>query len=95
MGCGSNHTDGCRLPVWLEKPEWITALAMLTVVGLLASAVIQRQVRLYLRDYNQQLPGNKGPTPTPTAAVILALLRSVPMVHLRVGSLEVLHVQGW
>jgi transposase len=33
-------------PVWLEKPERIAALAMLTVVGLLVYAVIQRQVRL-------------------------------------------------
>jgi transposase len=35
-------------PVWLEKPERIAALAMLTVVGLLVYSVIQRQVRLYL-----------------------------------------------
>lgn len=34
-------------PVWLEKPERIAALAMLTVVGLLVSNLIQRQVRLY------------------------------------------------
>src|SRR5262245_38448268 len=33
-------------PVWLEKPERIAALAMLTVVGLLVYAVVQRQVRL-------------------------------------------------
>src|SRR5262249_59804800 len=32
--------------VWLEKPERIAALAMLTVVALLVDAVIQRQVRL-------------------------------------------------
>src|SRR5216683_7638637 len=82
-------------PVWLEKPERIAALAMLTVVGLLVYAVIQRQIRLYLRDYNQQLPGNKGPTPMPTAAVILALFGAVTMVHFRVGSLEVVHVHGW
>ena len=35
-------------PVWLEKPERIATLAMLTVVGLLVYALIQRQVRLYL-----------------------------------------------
>jgi transposase len=35
-------------PVWLKKPEGITVLAMLTVLGLLVSSVIQRQVRLYL-----------------------------------------------
>ncbi len=38
-------------PVWLEKPERIAALAMLTVLGLLVSSVIQRQVRLYLRTH--------------------------------------------
>ena len=32
-------------PVWLEKPERIAALAMLTVLGLLVYSVIQRQVR--------------------------------------------------
>ena len=36
-------------PVWLEKPARIAALARLTVVGFLVYAVIQRQVRLYLR----------------------------------------------
>jgi hypothetical protein len=61
-------------PVWLEKPEWIAALAMLTVVRLLLYAVIQRQVRLYLRDHQPQVPGNKGPTATPTAAVLLPSL---------------------
>src|SRR5262249_8127719 len=40
-------------PVWLEKPERIAALAMLTVVGLLVYAVIQRQVRLYLREHER------------------------------------------
>jgi len=62
-------------PVWLEKPERIAALAMLTVVGLLVYSVIQRQVRLYLQIHDQQLPGNKGMTAIPTAAVMLALFR--------------------
>src|SRR5215467_14081638 len=39
-------------PVWLEKPERIAALAMLTVVGLLVYSIIQRQVRLYLRTHD-------------------------------------------
>ncbi len=52
-------------PVWLEKPERIAALAMLTVLGLLVYSVIQRQVRLYLRTHDQQLPGNKGLTANP------------------------------
>jgi transposase len=49
-------------PVWLEKPERIAALAMLTVVGLLVYSIIQRQVRLYLHTHDQQVPGNKGTT---------------------------------
>jgi hypothetical protein len=40
---------------------------MLTVVGLLVYALIQRQVRLSLYDQQQSLPGNKGLTTTPTA----------------------------
>src|SRR2546425_4170523 len=44
-------------PVWLEKPERIAALAMLTVVGLLVYSIIQRQVRLALRTHDQQVPG--------------------------------------
>jgi heme/copper-type cytochrome/quinol oxidase subunit 2 len=67
--------------VWLEKPERIAALAMLTVVGLLVYAVIQRQVRLYLRDHDRHIPGNKGLTATPTAAVVFALFTSVMLVH--------------
>jgi hypothetical protein len=56
--------------VWLEKPARIAALAMLTVVGLRVYAVIQRQVRLYLCDHDQQIPGNKSPTATPMSAVV-------------------------
>ena len=71
-------------PVWLEKPERIAALAMLTVIGLLVYSIIQRQVRLYLQTHDQQLPGNKGLTATPTAAVLLALFAHVSMVQLDV-----------
>ena len=81
-------------PVWLEKPERIAALAMLTVVGLLVYAVIQRQVRLYLRDHERHIPGNKGPTATPTAAVVLALFRPVMLVHFAVDNAPILEVHG-
>ncbi|HEY7492291.1 MAG TPA: hypothetical protein VIH59_14425 [Candidatus Tectomicrobia bacterium] len=73
-------------PVWLEKPERIAALALLTVVSLLVYALIQRQVRLYLQDHHQQLPGNKGRTTTPTAAVVLSLCTSVMLVQLGVAN---------
>jgi transposase len=81
-------------PVWLEKPERIAALAMLTVVGLLVYAVIQRQVRLYLREQNQQIPGNKGPTALPTAAVVFDLFTPVTLVHFAVDNAPSLHVHG-
>jgi transposase len=81
-------------PVWLEKPERIAALAMLTVVGLLVYAVIQRQVRLYLREHDQQVPGNKGLTATPTAAVVFALFTPVTLVHFAVDSTPSLQVHG-
>jgi transposase len=81
-------------PVWLEKPERIAALAMLTVVGLLVYAVIQRQVRLYLHAHDQQVPGNKGPTATPTAAVVFALFRPVMLAHFAVDNVTSLQVHG-
>ena len=81
-------------PVWREKPERIAALAMLTVVGLLVYAVIQRQVRLYLREHNQHIPGNKGPTALPTAAVVFDLFTPVTLVHFAVDNVPILHVHG-
>ena len=81
-------------PVWLEKPERIAALAMLTVVGLLVYAVIQRQVRLSLRDHDQRVPGNKGPTATPTAAVVFALFAPVMLVQFAVDNTISLQVHG-
>jgi transposase len=81
-------------PVWLEKPARIAALAMLTVIGVLVYAVIQRQVRLYLHDHDRQVPGNKGPTATPTAAVVLALFTLVMLVQFAMDHTTSLHVHG-
>ena len=81
-------------PVWLEKPDRIAALAMLTVVGLLVYSIIQRQVRLYLHTHNQQIPGNKGLTATPTAAVVLALFAQVALIQLVIGDQEVGQIYG-
>jgi transposase len=68
-------------PVGREKPERSAALAMLTVLGLLVSSIIQRQVRLSRRTHDQQLPGNPGMTATPTAAVVFALFAQVALVQ--------------
>jgi transposase len=81
-------------PVWLEKPERIAALAMLTVVGLLVYTVIQRQVRLYLREHERHIPGNKGLTATPTAAVVFALFTPVMLVYATVDNSPSLQVHG-
>ena len=81
-------------PVWLEKPERIAALAMLTVVGLLVSSIIQRQVRLYLQTHAQQLPGNKGMTATPTAAVMLALFAHVTLIQFEVAGQQIAQIYG-
>jgi hypothetical protein len=81
-------------PVWLEKPERIAALAMLTVIGLLVYSIIQRQVRLYLYTHEQQIPGNKGTTATPTAAVVFALFAQVAFVQFWLGDHEVAQVYG-
>ena len=74
-------TPAAIAPVWLEKPERLAALALLTVIGLLVYSIMQRQVRLYLHTQGQQVPGNKGATATPTAAVVLSLLAQVALVQ--------------
>lgn len=82
-------------PGWLEKPERIAALAMLTVIGLLVYSLMQRPVRLYLQAHQHSIPGNKGPTAVPTAAVGLALFATVTLVHIAVGQTVSSQVVGW
>jgi hypothetical protein len=81
--------DAAISPVWLEKPERITALALLTVVGLLVDAVIQRQVRLSLRTPDQHVPGNIGETAIPPAAGVLSLFAPVAVVQIQRGNTTV------
>ena len=81
-------------PGWLEKPERIAAWALRTVVGLLVYRVIQRQVRLSLRTHDQQLPGTKGMTATPTAAVVVALFRQGALVQVWIEEHEVVQIAG-
>jgi hypothetical protein len=81
-------------PVWLEKPERMAALARLTVVGLLVYSIIQRQVRLSLRAHDQQIPGNKGLTATPTAAVVLALFAQVALIQVGIEDQQIEQLYG-
>ena len=57
-------------------------------------SIIQRQVRLYLHTHNQQIPGNKGLTAIPTAAVVLALFAPVALVRLWIDEQEVVQLSG-
>ena len=82
-------------PVWLEKRERIAALAMLTVVGLLVYSLIQRQVRQYLQQQHASIPGNKGETTEPTAAVVFESFTSVTLIHLDHDGADGCQVQGW
>jgi hypothetical protein len=93
-GCRWSKNPAAISPVWLEKPARIAALAMLTVGGVLVYAVIHRQVRLSLREPDRHIPGNKGPTATPTAAVVFALFTPVTLGHVAVDNASILHVHG-
>lgn len=72
----------------------MAALAMLTVVGWLVYAVLPRQGRLYLRDHDRHVPGNKGPTATPTAAGVVALFRPVRLVPCAMANTPSFQVHG-
>jgi transposase len=82
-------------PVWLEKRERIAALAMLTVVGLLVYGLIQRQVRQYLTEHEETIPGNKGETNTPTATVVFESFTRLTRVELNVDGMTVYQFHGW
>ena len=90
---GSKHPVAIA-PVWLEKPERIAAVALLTVVGVLVYPSIQRQVRLYLLTHAQQVPGNKGTTAIPTAAVVLALFAQIALVQVCIADQVLARVYG-
>ena len=68
---------------------------MLTVVGLLVYSLIQRQVRQYLQQHQQTIPGNKGDTARPTAAVVFESFACVTQVSLDLDGVEVCQVHGW
>ena len=81
-------------PVWLEQPERLAALALLTVMGLLVSTVIPRQVRLSLRTHDQQIPGHTGMTAPPTAAVVVALFAHVALIQCVIDAHEIEQISG-
>jgi hypothetical protein len=62
---------------------------MLAVQGLLVYRIIQRQVRLSLHTHGQQLPGNKGATVIPTAAVVWSFFCPSRTVKLLIDDQEV------
>jgi hypothetical protein len=93
-GLRGSKNPAAIAPVGREKPERLAACAMLTVRGLLVYSVRQRQGRLYLLTHDQQLPGNKGLTATPTAAVVLALCAHGALVQGWIDEQEVTPIAG-
>ena len=80
-------------PVWLEKPERIAVLAMLTVrITRLCSHPTASSA--HLRDHERHLLGNKGPTATPTTQPWCLPLTPVTLVHFTVDNAPMLHVHG-
>jgi hypothetical protein len=67
---------------------------MLTVIGVLVSSIIQRQVHLSLHTPNQQIPGNKGLTAPPTAAVVLTVFAPGALIQLVIADQEVEQISG-
>jgi hypothetical protein len=87
-------TPAAIAPVWLETPDRIAALARLPGLGLLVYSGIPRQVRLSLLTHDQQLPGHKGLTATPTAAVVWTWFAQVARVQRRIDEPEVTPLSG-
>src|SRR5262245_5556091 len=67
---------------------------MRTVLSLLVYAGIQRQVRLFLHKHDQHISSNKGPTATPTSAVVFTLFAPVMLVQFAVDEQLSLQVHG-
>jgi hypothetical protein len=93
-GCRWSKNPAAIAPVWREKPDRMAAWAMLTVVGWLVYSGLQRQVRLDLRTHDQQIPGTKGLTATPTAAVVWAVCAQLALGHLGIDEPEVAPLSG-
>jgi hypothetical protein len=89
---GANHRNKYPVALLLKKASawhgaWESAY-------LKHDPVIQRQVRLYLHAHGQHVPGNKGPTATPTAAVVFALFAPVMLVQFVVDNRTSLQGHG-
>jgi hypothetical protein len=68
---------------------------MLTVGGLRVYSLIQRQVHQSVQQHQQSIPGNKGDTVMPTAAVVLELFAPVPPMAFDLDGVEVCQIHGW
>jgi hypothetical protein len=69
-------------------------MIILKGLGLQVYALIQRQVRLYLCAHDQQIPGNKGPTASPTSAVVFTLFAPVMCVQFTLDEQISVQVHG-
>ena len=56
---------------------------------------MQRQVRQYLSEHHETIPGNKGATESPTGTVVFESFATLTRVELRIGGATVDHFHGW
>lgn len=62
------------------------------VVGVVVYRLIQRQVHQSLQQHQQAIPGNKGDTAMPTAAVVLESCAAVTQVSVDLDGVEICQV---
>ena len=74
-----------------SRPGYMRVRRVMDTFGVSAEAA---RVRLYLRDHAQHIPGNKGPTAAPTAAVVFALFAPVTLVHFAVDNAPIWQLHG-
>jgi len=75
-------------PVYLKKPERVVAFLHVHVMALMVGALIERQLRLAMRNNNiRSLPiyPEKRPCPSPTIFDIVRLFRNVERYEVQVG----------
>ncbi len=64
-------------PVFLKTPKRLAGLALVYIIALTVYALIQRETRTRLAAEKTTIPGNKGPTATPTTEVVFRLMEGL------------------
>jgi transposase len=68
-------------PVFLKTPKRLAGLTLVYIIALTVHALIQRETRARLARERTTIPGNKGPTATPTTAVVFRLMAGLSTIR--------------